>query len=404
VSLRFRRSVRLAPGVRLNFGLRGPSISVGPRGLGATIGPAGLTTHIGAPGTGLSYRTTTSPSRLRGALSTSELPAGARPVGDDRFAVGIQIELDEHGRVTLAAADGSPLDPRVERRVREEGSDRLRAWLIAKRDEINNGFDTLLTIHVGTPRPDQEHRLAPEPLAEQKPEEPPPPGRSAWDTVFPWRRRSREEAFEHDRILYQHDLERWEAARATHQQDWEQRRKRTEDDRRTSPEVMHDLLEEALNAIAWPRETLVRFEIDSTLARLHAEIDLPEIEDLPTQHAEIAARGLKLNLHDRTALHIREAYVTYAHGAVFRVVGEALASLPTLLHVTCSGFSQRVDPATGHVRDDFLLSARVPRGAWGQIDFTNLAQVDPVAALGQFELRTDCNGLGRMVAITPFEG
>src|SRR6267154_4134075 len=99
MSIRFRRTVRLAPGVRLNFGLRGPSLSVGPRGLGATIGPAGLTTHAGIPGTGLSSRTTHPLPRTERDLPTSALPQGARAVGDDQFAVQIRIDLDEDGRL-----------------------------------------------------------------------------------------------------------------------------------------------------------------------------------------------------------------------------------------------------------------------------------------------------------------
>jgi len=75
---------------------------------------------------------------------------------------------------------------------------------------------------------------------------------------------------------------------------------------------------------------------------------------------------------------------------VFRVVGEAFAALPTLQSVLCSGFSQRVDTATGKTSDDYLLSVRVAREVWLLIDFGNLAQVDPAAALARFELRSDC--------------
>lgn len=56
---RFRRSVTLMPGVRVNFGLRGPSVSVGGKGFRTTFGSNGrVTRSIGIPGTGLSYVTT----------------------------------------------------------------------------------------------------------------------------------------------------------------------------------------------------------------------------------------------------------------------------------------------------------------------------------------------------------
>jgi hypothetical protein len=50
---RFRRSLSVLPGVRLNFGLRSGSISFGPRGLHYTIGTQGSRITAGIPGTGL---------------------------------------------------------------------------------------------------------------------------------------------------------------------------------------------------------------------------------------------------------------------------------------------------------------------------------------------------------------
>ncbi len=52
---RFRRTIRLAPGLRLNVGKRGLSTSVGGRGAQVTFGHGQTRTTIGAPGTGVSY-------------------------------------------------------------------------------------------------------------------------------------------------------------------------------------------------------------------------------------------------------------------------------------------------------------------------------------------------------------
>ncbi len=55
MGFRFRRSVKIFPGVRLNFGTRGISTSIGFRGAHVTYGPSGTRTTVGLPGTGLSY-------------------------------------------------------------------------------------------------------------------------------------------------------------------------------------------------------------------------------------------------------------------------------------------------------------------------------------------------------------
>lgn len=62
MGLRFRRSVRLFPGVRLNFSRSGISTTIGVRGAGITLGPHGAYANVGLPGTGLSYRTRITPA------------------------------------------------------------------------------------------------------------------------------------------------------------------------------------------------------------------------------------------------------------------------------------------------------------------------------------------------------
>jgi len=52
---RFRRSIKLFPGVRWNIGKKSSSLSIGGRGAHYTVGTSGSRTTIGIPGTGLSY-------------------------------------------------------------------------------------------------------------------------------------------------------------------------------------------------------------------------------------------------------------------------------------------------------------------------------------------------------------
>ena len=55
MGFRFRRSIRIMPGVRLNVGKRGVSTSIGVRGAHVTIGKTGVRRTVGIPGTGLSW-------------------------------------------------------------------------------------------------------------------------------------------------------------------------------------------------------------------------------------------------------------------------------------------------------------------------------------------------------------
>jgi hypothetical protein len=52
---RFRRRIKLLPGVRVNVSKTGASLSVGPRGITTNVSRRGVRNTVGIPGTGLSY-------------------------------------------------------------------------------------------------------------------------------------------------------------------------------------------------------------------------------------------------------------------------------------------------------------------------------------------------------------
>ena len=61
MGLRFRKSVKIAPGVRLNFSKKSTSVSFGGKGARYTVSSTGRkTASVGIPGTGLSYVETVS--------------------------------------------------------------------------------------------------------------------------------------------------------------------------------------------------------------------------------------------------------------------------------------------------------------------------------------------------------
>jgi hypothetical protein len=73
VGFRFRRSLWIAPGFRLNIGKRGISTSIGGRGAHVTIGHSQVRETVGLPGTGLSY------THIDGARKTHQEARGQAP-------------------------------------------------------------------------------------------------------------------------------------------------------------------------------------------------------------------------------------------------------------------------------------------------------------------------------------
>src|SRR5688572_29328406 len=152
MSLRFRKSLKLAPGVRLNVGLRGLSMSLGPRGSSVSLTSRGVYQNLSIPGTGLSLR-----NRLDSA--PSRRPAPERPASEARTSVRnrktmeIGFRLQDDGTLTILDGDGNPLPPRLEKLARDQNEEKLRRWLEEKCDYWNKGIDDLIGIHLKTPIP-----------------------------------------------------------------------------------------------------------------------------------------------------------------------------------------------------------------------------------------------------------
>lgn len=441
MGFRFRRSIRLLPGVRLNLGLGGVSLTAGVPGASINLGRRGVYGNLGVPGSGMSFR-----QRLDGAAQRDTRDDDPPPVSrsrtarerddrygddasdrtserDDAFAAHepqvsppepddapvasgsmrlvLDLSLDDHGRLVIADGEGRALEPAMERRVRREHEPRLREWLAQRERRIDAGFDELADLHRLTPSPAWVSPFTPEPFATPQPVAPEPPAPGFWDRVLPGRL---------DRLRADHDMAtadharahaEWAAARANHDRAQTTAREALEHALRHDAATMELWLEDALDRLEWPRTTEVRFALDDDGTRLVLDVDLPEVEDIPLRDAAMAARGLKLNLRTRTQEEVRRAYVTHVHAVLFRLVGVAFRVLPSLGEVVASGYSQRRDPATARLGDEYLLSVRVPRADWAGIDFGALDHLDPVEALARFECVRGLSSNGRLAAIEP---
>lgn len=70
MALRFRKSTRLLPGVRLNINPRGISASFGPRAANLNLDKKGVYAKGGIPGTGLSAHQRLTGGKRKGPLSS----------------------------------------------------------------------------------------------------------------------------------------------------------------------------------------------------------------------------------------------------------------------------------------------------------------------------------------------
>lgn len=126
MGLRFNRSIRLFPGVRLNVGLGGASLSLGAPGASINIGKRGTYGNVGIPGTGLSYR-----QRLD---SPERQP-------DEPIRCTISLAGDQ---IVVIADDGRPLGDDETKRILRENSSQIRDILDREAERRNGLVEPLM--------------------------------------------------------------------------------------------------------------------------------------------------------------------------------------------------------------------------------------------------------------------
>ena len=74
MGFRFRKSIKLMPGVRINLSKTGVSTSLGGRGATVNVSKRGVRGTVGIPGSGLSYSERLDGGRRAGTRQSSGVP------------------------------------------------------------------------------------------------------------------------------------------------------------------------------------------------------------------------------------------------------------------------------------------------------------------------------------------
>jgi hypothetical protein len=91
MALRFRKRLKVLPGVHANLGKQGASLSVGGRGATLNVGKRGVRSTVGIPGTGLSY--TSKPMRRNQEKRPAPEHAAEAIAPGARRTVGVWLAL-----------------------------------------------------------------------------------------------------------------------------------------------------------------------------------------------------------------------------------------------------------------------------------------------------------------------
>lgn len=394
MSLRFRRSIKLAPGVRMNFSGSGISWTLGPRGSSVGIGKRGTFLNSNLFGSGFQSR-----ERISNSNSSSRSNTSAQ----NRIRVEITIVINDSGDISFRDANGNPLTEQVVNLAKKQKGEVIKKLIQDKCDEINGEIEALGRLHWHTP---DANRLPHHEIAEfdwQKPLEPSLKPIGFLGRFFSGIRSKIEKENEVVLLEYTKSLQDWEKQKHGFDQ-WERDRyKLVNEEIYRSIEAMASYLEIQLSQIVWPRETVIAFDVSNDGKSIMLDVDLPECEHMPTKFASVPQRGYRLSIKDMGERKVQQLYVEHIHAIGFRLLGETFAALPTVQRVVLSAYSQRPNAATGQMRDDYLYSVAASRNEWLKINFDGLHAINVVDAIGRFECRREISKNGLAKPIEPFE-
>lgn len=399
MGLRFRRRVRILPGVYLNFSRSGISASTGVRGASMTFGRTGVYANLGLPGSGLSYRSRIDRADQRARKSARRGAPGAftdQASGEHQ----IQLRIDAEGRLTLFSAEGDPIPDSEFRKLRRRTPGPFRDAMAEHVATQESLLSDLLDLHTQTPHPKTREHPTARPFLLPEPARPAPLQSSLLTWLLPWTRRRFEARKQQSMERFKANHARWQTARDRHNKAEKTRIETLMQGLASAdPSVMEDALARRLASLEWPRETEVSFELSAQEAHAALDVDLPEQADLPTVEYRLPKRQWRILQKEFSNTERQAHYARHVHGVVFRLLGEVFACLPSVSEVRVAGYTQRLDKATGAEQDDYVLAVTAKRADWEKIDFNNLNAIDPIRALERFSLRREMSARGELAGI-----
>lgn len=395
MALRFRRSIKLAPGIRMNLSGSGASWTLGPRGASIGVGKRGTFLNTGIPGTGLSSRT-----RLSSGIPAprpQQLRLAAAPSQEQN--VSLRVSVSDEGEITATDMSGAPATEQLLALAKTQAKGEIRDLLGDCCAKINGQVDALERLHESTPSPHKKPTFQAPEYPHPQPT-PPTPLKAKW-WAMPGKRCRIAEVNERALAEHRQEVLEWNIAERQFADEMEQQRQLIEVGIYRDQAAMEAYLEMALQDVEWPRETNVDFDLVDQGQLACLNVDLPEIDDMPKRTASVPQRGMRLSIKELSLTKVQRMYAAHVPGVAFLIIGETFAALPLVQQVVLSGYSQRRSATTGQINDDYLLSVRVRRDEWSRIDFDQLQAIDVVEALAQFEMRRTMSKTGIFKAVEP---
>ena len=435
MGLRFRKSIKIAKGVKVNFAKTGMSLSLGGRGFSTNLGSSGVKQTIGIPGTGVSFRNSL------GFFSHKKSNKKKHKKGSNQ-KISFILRMDGDGHIKIQNSNGATItNETLLRKIRATEAYRLQKQQLESQrqvllqqtyDESVAQNEQLICVHRLSQSVEDEslfhdalNDLTPivyeiQPFDTSCPEEA--------DIRYllmdeakksikgnPFKRSSLRKKFVEDNIQqrYSQAVSEWEAAKEGFLK-WQQEKAAEENDRFKKEYEEHKAHLEGLingNSCAiendidswllsceFPLDVSVDYSLFLEKHTVFLDIDLPEIEDMPNKEMVRLESG-NLREKNKTQTTIRQEYVKFVLGFAIFISSHVFNISPFIRRIVVSGYTQRRDKI-GDIKNDYTYSVQFLRE---QFENSSLCDVDPISFCSGFENRMNLTTTMIMKTIKPFE-
>ncbi len=452
MGLRFRKSVKICKGVKVNFSKSGASLSLGGRGHAMNFGRRGVKATLGIPGTGLSYGTTIigghkksgshHKSKTKTTRSTSRSTSSSRQTYTTPLPKNIQIKMDPNGKVeVLNEWGGAITDQSVLRKIKQTDAYKNQVQILEQQRQqmLDNAFndakeenDKFIDIYKLSPDVDKLEKYQ-EILANLKPSvyvcndyTVPCPTEEQIRTALMNEAKENvsgnfftvgklRKSYVEDNLQTRltQEMARWKSEKEAFDSS-EKDRERSENERFLQEfennktymqdiiagenEVVSEMVEAWIASCELPVEINVDYEWDKEKRSMYLDVDLPEIEDIPENEVVRLASG-NLKEKKKTQATLKEEYMRLVFGLAIFISANIYNCSPAIHNLIISGYTQRRDKS-GELNDEYVYSIKFTRDIF---ENSFVSRVDPYKFCMRFENRCNVTSTMLMKKIEPFE-
>ena len=423
--MRFRKSIKICKGVRVNFSKSGVSTTIGGKGLSVNVGGKGAYLNTSIPGTGL-YNST---KLGGGANSTSHYSPS------HKSSQVINLELSDDGTITFYdQSDKKITDPTLIRKIKITPAFKAERERMMKVrfDEINSENEKFINIHQLAPMVYGEDvyfeklknlklkKYVPKSYETEKPTEKQIKSLlikeakriKTWKFwVIPKERKNYVEQNFEERFL--EEINKWNTEKENYDknqeviaknknevyfEEYNKEKAAIENIIKGTPEYIDTEIQKWLSSVTLPVEFDLQYDYIEGV--LYIDLDLPEIEDLPIDKAVMLANGTTKR-KKKTQKELKEDYINCVFGLAVFFAAHLFNVSPCIKEIVLSGYTQRSITKVLDPENEYIYSIKFIRDIFEKRKKNSIKT--PMSFCLEFENRCNITSTLILKKIEPFE-